>query len=250
MEKYCYSTEELFGEILAHKQYKRGTEGDIYFLEDSVLKVFDHTYYSKNESTIEKIGELDPTKLTIPQSLLYVDSEYAGYYMQNAGENVESLLGKQKLSYADRINVAQSLKEISLYLKQKGMAHGDISFSNIFKDSEYIRLGDVNNLIIGSSTPRLNLLARYWYKYYHNYQLVDTLSINYLTYLLLLYKAEDLEWIVKNVIFTTRCLDMLVAEETTIFEQDAWEQEKRLLFTDVRQYNGEMDDLYLIDYIK
>lgn len=250
MEKKFYTAEELFNELLEDKSYIRGTEGYIYFLDDEVLKLYNYTYEPKNEGSIENLAKLDSSFLTVPKSSVYIDSEFSGYFMQYAGYSLEYLLMDASLDFESRVKIAKRLKEISLYLKQQGIAHGDISLSNIFKDEEHIRLGDVNNIIIGSSTPRLNSLARVWYSYYLDYQMVDTLAVNYLTYLLLNFKTEDLEYLSRNLVFTLPTLNTILSEENQVFDHEVCRDVKRLLYTDYREYKNNMMNLYLIDYLK
>lgn len=250
MEKKFYTAEELFNELLEDKSYIRGTEGDIYFFEDEVLKLYNYAYEPKNEDSIEDLSKLDSSFLTVPKSLVYVDSEYSGYFMQYAGYSLEFLLMDTRIDFESRIMIAKRLKEIALYLKQQGIAHGDISLSNIFKDGEHVRLGDVNNIIIGSSTPRLNSLARVWYRYYLDYQMVDTLAVNYLTYLLLNFKTEDLEYLARDLVFTLPTLNTILNEENQVFDNEVCRDVKKLLYTDYRECKNNMMNLYLIDYLK
>lgn len=250
MEKRYYKTGELLKNILVDKEMIRGTEGKIYMLLNEVLKVYDVMYEQRNEESMEFISNLDSDLLTVPTSLLYIDDVYYGYYMKNAGVNLATFLCSNQLPLKERVDIAKQMKKIALYLKDKHLAHGDISFSNLFIDDGHVRLGDVNNLITGKSVPRLNLLSRYWYGHYRDYQVVDNLSVNYLTYILLNYPPDDLEWILSDIAMTFIQLNSFFYDENIAFDEKVWEEQKRLLYTDANPYEAVVLQKYLVDYIK
>lgn len=254
MEKKFYNFSYFFEDLMKNASVSYGTEAEIYKLNGEVYKIFNSSNGNRNEESIETIGKMDYRYLTIPKYLIYLGLEYYGFVMDDAGENLKTILNEQDLSFDKKYEILLQLKEALFYLEKMGTPHGDLSPSNILYDGKNTRISDVNNLIIGSSSKHLNYMARSWYDAFHSYKTVDRLAYNLLCYLLLNFKTYDIRELlhyektdpaVFRVALLNRPNEVFIPEIWTGYEQELLRGNKLVL------ENKSIDkDILLIDYLK
>ncbi len=254
MEKRYYNFNDFFEILMRNAQVIYGTEAEIYKLDGKVYKIYNSSFGQRNEESIEEIGNMDSRYLTIPTYLIYLDFEYYGYVMNDAGEDLKKILNNQDLSFDKRYAILEQLRKALLYIEDKKTPHGDLSISNILYDGEYVRIGDVNNLIIGDSSKHLNYCGRSWFDAYGSYKTVDRLAFNLMTYLLLNFEMHDIRDLMQyerqNPAVFRKCVldcpnEAFKPEIWTGYEQELLRGNKLVL------KNKEVDkDILLIDYLK
>lgn len=255
MEKLYYDFNDFFESMARLKKVIYGTEAEIYFKDTQVYKIFNSSFSTRNEGTIEEIGKLDPKYLTIPTFLIYLGNifkyEYYGFIMDNAGNNLKDILLNEDLTFDKRLDILNQIKEALLYLDDKGLHHGDINLGNILYDGEYARLGDVNNIIMPGSTVHANYFERMWYDAFLSYRIADYLAFNLLTYLLLNFSIEEIRDILKWEKNDPRSFRyMIISKPNKVFDNDIWENGvKELIYSKRLAKNGK-EDILLIDYLK
>ena len=135
-----------------------------------------------------------------------------------------------------------------------GTPHGDLSISNILYDGEYVRIGDVNNLIIGDSSKHLNYLGRLWFEAFGSYKTVDRLAYNLLTYLLLNFSTYDIRELIQYERKKPDVYRMSIIERpNAVFKPEIWigYEQELLRGNKLVLENKEIDkDIFLIDYLK
>lgn len=205
MKKSCYDFYTFFHEVVFGLKCIGAREGELYFKDDFVWKVFNSCFTPelKGEEIIEEVAKLDGNYLTIPTCLLYLDDEYYGYKMDNAGESLNKFILKSKPSLNLIIKILKELKRIMIYLDQKNIVHGDISISNILIDESddlHVRLGDVTSMIFPgiNSKYHIKYLHEYWFNFYQDIKAIDKLAFDYITYLLINFYDDELEKILNE----------------------------------------------------
>lgn len=254
MEKRFYNFTDFFEWYMRKATVKYGTEAEIYKLDGEVYKVFNSSFGERNEESIETIGKMNSRYLTIPTCLLYLGFEYYGFVMDDAGDDLKTILNNQDLSFDKKYDILNQLREGLLYLEEMGTPHGDLSISNILYDGEYVRIGDVNNLIIEDSSKRLNYCGRSWFDAYGSYKTVDRLAYNLLTYLLLNFSTYDIRELIQyeksNPAVFRKCL---LDRPNVVFKPEIWVgyEQELLRGNKLILENKNIDkDIFLIDYLK
>lgn len=254
MEKKFYGFNSFFEWYMRKATVKYATEAEIYKLDGEVYKIYNSSYGKRNEESIESIGDMNPRYLTIPKYLIYLGLEYYGFVMDDAGDDLKSILNSQDLSFDKKYDILCQLKEGVLYLEEMGTPHGDLSISNILYDGEYVRIGDVNNLIIGDSSKRLNYLGRSWFEAFGSYKTVDRLAYNLLTYLLLNFSTYDIRELIQYERKKPDVFRKCVLERpNAVFKPEIWigYEQELLRGNKLVLENKEIDkDIFLIDYLK
>lgn len=204
MEKSRYGFYTFFNEVVFGWKCMSCREGELYSKDGKIWKVFSSCFTPdlKCEENIEKISKLDSKYIAVPTRKLYLDDEYYGYQMDDAGLSLDKYILKNNPSFDIIINILLSVKEAILYLVDLDVIHGDISLSNIFVDESdefHIRLGDVTSMIFpGDQKYHIKFLHEYWYKYYGDIKVIDKLAYDLLTYLLINYYGDSLNTVVSN----------------------------------------------------
>lgn len=254
MEKRYYNFSYFFEVMMRNATVKYGTEAEIYKLNGEVYKIFNSSYINRNEESIEMIGNMNPKYLTIPKYLIYLGLEYYGFVMDDAGENLKTILNEQDLSFDKKYEILMQLKEALLYLEKMNTPHGDLSISNILYDGNQVRISDVNNLITSSSSKHLNYLARTWYDAFLSYKTVDRLAYNLLSYLLLNFKTYDIRELLHYERNDPAVFRMaLLNRPNEVFCPDIWTgyEQELLRGNKLVLENKSIDkDILLIDYLK
>lgn len=254
MEKKYYGFTDFFEWYMRNATVQYGTEAEIYKLDGKVYKIFNSSYGERNEESIEIIGKMDPRYLTIPIYLIYLGLEYYGFVMDDAGDDLKTILNTQDLSFDKKYDILSQLKEGLLYIEDMGTPHGDLSISNILYDSERVRIGDVNNLIIGNSSAHLNYCGRSWFRAFGSYKTVDRLAFNLLTYLLLNFSTYDIRELIQYErkdpdVFRKRVID----QPNEVFKPEIWTgyEQELLRGNKLVLENKTIDkDIFLIDYLR
>lgn len=254
MEKRCYEWNYFFDYIIPKLPIiGEGFESKVYKSSEEIWKIFYYTFCDRNEKNIEAIGSLNGDYLTVPHALFYLNNEYFGYAMRDAGCDLEKMIVTKDLSRETILDILEQLREIIDYLHSLSLSHGDIKFDNILVQDGHVRLGDINNLIYPNTATNLNVLHSLWYDTWKSYSLVDIFAFNYLTFLLLNYSSSELrEFIENNTVFLSmRTLNEL-ASNNKIVDEKVWQYVWGLLNGSILEAKKSYlkPDILLLDYLK
>lgn len=258
MLKERFSSLENFQEEIKPYRLEKTNEGTIYFKDDFVYKLFGYPNLGEhfaNIKNIKKVSKLNENLFTIPYSYIYIDGDFVGFKMYNLGETLLDTLINQDLSFDEKKEIGNSLKEIVEYLRKRSLVHSDIHLKNILYKDEKIRLTDINGIkkithanSLKDKYIRMLDLYYYWYIKYR-ISCLDYLEINFCTHILFNCSQEYLTELFvkkKNRSFSYR-MSYLLDLDNTFFEddvfnyfQDSFNQKRKTL--DQR--------IYLIDYLK
>lgn len=255
MEARSYNFYTFFSEIVFGWKCISAREGEIYINGDDVWKVFSSclTVEQKREEDIERIALLDPNMLTVPTMKLYLDHEYYGFLMRHAGMSLDEYIKIYNPSFEEKIVIAKRLKEITEYLKKNSLLHGDIKVSNIMFEKSInpiVRLGDVNNIIFPSTkSASVNNLSSEWMEFYSNINVIDKLSCDLVTFILLSYANYDLVNIISRPILVEDVRKILINDNHPFDESD-FNAIKTDLTCKVKRKSLQMENTYLVDCLK
>ena len=143
MLKERFSSLENFQEEIKPYRLEKTNEGTIYFKDDFVYKLFSYPNLGEhyaNIKNIKKVSKLKEDLFTIPYSYIYIDGDFVGFKMYNLGETLLDTLINQDLSFDEKKEIGNSLKEIVEYLRKRSLVHSDIHLKNILYKDEKIRL--------------------------------------------------------------------------------------------------------------
>lgn len=267
MEKNSYDSYTFFSEVVIAWKNIDTREADIFLCGDKVWKVF-HSFIlpeMRDECHIEALSELRSDYLTIPKRKLYLDYEYYGYLMDNAGTPLDKYWEDNDLSRQVKVYILAKVKDIVEYLKGLGLIHSDIRIPNImldFKDDKLIvRLGDINGMIFpDSKVYHLNYLHEAWYHYYADIKVIDKLALDLITFILINFDEKEYRDIVnafESTLEGSKDSKYFIDETRYLLKQDKGyfkDEESFFIKRNIANYNQDkkltLPNTYLIDCLK
>lgn len=157
MESIFLTKEELGSLKELFKHEPAGVEGNIYLYEDDkVLKIFkskDPNILKNKYNKIHLLNKLNQNNITLPEKLVYIDGEFAGYSMKYYSDS-ETLYEKSfKSRKSELIHYLKLLKNIVLDLHSKNICLIDFNSCNFLIDNGNIMLCDCDNWCINEFKP-------------------------------------------------------------------------------------------------
>lgn len=255
MEARSYDFFTFFSEVVFGWKSFGTTDGEIYISDEYVWKVFSSSLKDdrKNEDNLERLAKLDPNMFTIPIRKLYLDKEYYGFQMNNAGLSLEKYILKNNPSLDEKIYILEMIKRIVDFLKENLLLHGDIRIQNVMvdkKDDILVRLCDINNLIYPNTTyTYINNLHAFWQEFYRVIGYIDKLGFDLITFILVNFSNEDIVRISDEamLIDKVRCL---LDYDNGYFKKEEFELIKHDLVCKDKEKRLKMPNTYLIDCLK
>ncbi len=215
MEKCSYDFYTFFSEVVRMFKCISTTDGEIYISEDKVWKVFSSGFSldRKNEENLERNATLDPYMFTVPQKKLYLDNEYYGFLMTNAGISLDKYIKIYNPSFEEKIMILQALKKIIDFLSEHLLLHGDLRMQNVMvdhNDNNHVRLCDINNLIYPDTTyANICNLHVFWQEFYRTMGYVDKLAFDLITYILINFSNVEIASICDKPILIKEVRELL-----------------------------------------
>lgn len=139
------------------KREPASVEGNIYIYEnDKVLKIFkskDPNILKNKYNKIHLLNKLKQDNITLPEKLVYIDGEFAGYSMKYYSD-AETLYEKSfRLKKSELICYLKKLKSIVLKLHLQKIYITDFNPCNFLIDKGNIILCDCDNWCINEFKP-------------------------------------------------------------------------------------------------
>lgn len=233
-----------------------GIESTVYRVDefDQVLKVLVHGYRGFSSiRRIKALSELDDLKdiCTIPSALVYLDMNFIGYFMENAGISLREYILENNVSIQKRIELLKKIRTNLGILHDSGVIHGDLQPKNILINGDNVKIGDMNSV----SFPKhrnglLNEMTLYLAKYYGNNKAIDIQSFNYMCDCLLnIGNSGDSYYVYAGAEAYDRYVYANINNK--YFDDDIYE-EQRYIITNPKKVKKKAleNSKYLIDYLK
>lgn len=254
MESRYYDFYTFFTEVVYGWKSMSYNECEIYELAERVYKVFNYSAgkFAKDDRHLEELSTLDSNLLTVPVAKLYLDNLYSGFEMKYGGISLNNYLKTNNIEYDEKIDILKQIKNIILYLKSKGIVHGDLRFANTLYMNKKIRLTDLNGMIFPGEDPlRLNYLYYSWFQTINSPIFLDDLAFNLMTYLFLNYD----EWELQGILDDSKGIrddeiENILSVDKGLFDDEITDEVKAALMSDKVAMRHIRPNTFLLDHIK
>lgn len=251
MEKVCLSKSTYDEYMLNSKLIGSGIESLVYLLGSEVLKIFLEPNITEEDKLLKlaNIKGLDSV-LTMPTKILYLNDTFIGFVMKYAGIDLKRYFMINNISFDKKVAILRRIKNKLELLHSKGIVHGDLQLKNIMIYRNQIKICDVTNVFYHkSSSPLLNDMTLYLAKYLGYSELLDKLSLNYITYVLLnCDRKEEVEYLEMDACGYTNMFERDLVNR--VFVDEVFSQQMEYLMYPKEAKQLEKNAKYLIDYVK
>jgi len=124
---------ECLKDLIKLKASRYGSNSDIYFYKDKLLKVYNHLAYISEIKNLEIISKLNIDNVAIPRKFIYIDERFYGYSMDYKKGVILPKIN-DRINYNYLITNLDKVEETIRILSNYKMEMYDINCFNILYD--------------------------------------------------------------------------------------------------------------------